>query len=82
MNDTRYLEEADTLQELEVTKKALASAMADVERLEEERLEILEGLLEAMGHLDYCGWGRDTWERECGKPTRDRLEELKSKYCQ
>jgi hypothetical protein len=37
--------------------------------------ELLQGLLEAKVHLDYCGYG-DEWERECAGDLPERLDIL------
>lgn len=34
-----------------------------------------ELLHEAIEYLDYIGWGRDSWERECYEDTRKKLQE-------
>ena len=39
----------------------------------EERLREIEDLLEeAIGHLDYCGYG-DTWERQVAQTLKEKL---------
>jgi hypothetical protein len=63
----------DVHREWKETKEALASALAEVE-------ELKDGLSDAIQHLDYCGWGRDAWERECAEETRNKLSILQAKY--
>lgn len=40
----------------------------------QKRVALLEELLaEAKGHLDYVGWGRDSYERECSGDLEERI---------
>lgn len=74
--DVIALSERHRLQEKEAhesTKEALASALAEVE-------ELKDGLSDAISHLNYCGWGRDSWERECAEEIRNKLSILQAKY--
>lgn len=37
--------------------------------------ELLALCRELIAHLDYCGWGRDAWEREASEDLRRRVNE-------
>lgn len=56
------------------TPELLCKAM-DAYVLQPRLIQMIEDL---ETHLDYCGWGRDRWERECGEETRKGLAQLKA----
>lgn len=42
--------------------------------------EMLELIVDLVSHLDYTGWGRDSWEREVSEELRKRVDEFKLKH--
>lgn len=58
-----------------MTGKKQAAHLRDaaVRRAEAERDEARTLVAELTAHLDYCGWGRDAWERERGADLRARV---------
>lgn len=47
---------------------------------EEEIKKLVALLREASEHLDYVGYGRDRWERECAGDLRERLQTKLEEY--
>jgi hypothetical protein len=45
---------------------------AELAALKQDYARLSKLTTELISHLDYCGWGRDRWERECGEKTRNK----------
>lgn len=70
------LEEHDKLH-FGVNHNTVAEAQAAREKLQivtEVSAQLVAALDAAKVHLEYCGYGRDSWERECSEGLPEKIE--------